>query len=76
MKAARYIDIKVFNEGHKTARHFRLDAGKGLGYTESGAKVAVSNFVKELQARVPHIPLKIVPLAFNKFNIVHEVGNA
>jgi hypothetical protein len=76
MKSSRFVELKIYAEGHKKFQKYRIYAPNNQRFTSHGAMMAMSEYVNELQGAVPDKILKVIPVAFNKFNVVHEVGNA
>lgn len=76
MKTSSYVEVKVFDETRRKHETFRFRCPRGQRYDKGGAMQEMSAFVSDLQERVPGKIFRVVATDFNKFNVVHEVGNA
>jgi hypothetical protein len=76
MKTTRFVDFKVFTDGHKDSVTFRVVGEDGKRFNKSQVAEATRAYVHQLESKFPLRRFKAIPISLSKVNIVHEVGNA
>lgn len=70
------MEFKVFTEGHRDSETFRVYPDAGKKFTQHGIELQKETLLSGLMDQFPGRRFTAIPVAFNKFNIVHEVGEA
>jgi hypothetical protein len=76
LRTTAFVEFKVFTEGHRKALPFRVYPQDGHRFTPNGIETTAASYMSSLQDQFPLKRFKAIRTGFNRFNIVHEVGNA
>jgi hypothetical protein len=75
MRSAGFVEFKIFMDGHRDFTKVRLKPQAGR-FTKLDIEAAKEKVMNGLMEQFPLRKFTAIPTAFNRFNIVHEVGEA
>lgn len=76
MDGVRFVDFKVFTEGHRTAVKERFHAPAGTKWTDEGVESLSRQFVSAITSAHPLKRFRAIRVSPTQVNVVHEVGEA